>query len=420
MPEDQIPGPFAEWLSAVMRGDKSVPNCDGQRHHYTPEFMLKKFRGAGRKLFQLDKTDGSCEEIKPKDAAWEENLYAVESITGDHDGIIEGFFSVAENFAASSLSLLLTTPARLTESDRGNLAFLLAIQEQRAPGWLEEFDQRLAQAGTVWAAVELANLDGPKGKKRRAREAAKALTDGRVTISPTRENLLTTALLGLASTVGPAYRLPWTVLRAREGAFVTSDRPLTVHDPAPPHKFSGAAWMSSQMAVTTMPLSSTACLRICPSDRSRFTQRDTTKQVDRINLRTYGWATRYVYGPSVKILEELHVRALAHPERVPSPAKKRLIMLEDIETADPATAESNAARGWDRYLQVREVDGSYRLVSYEVIDSIDDARRTVAPRRVRSGTAEEHWPCGLENADPAAVHGVTRILGAKSGAGDTP
>ncbi len=403
MPEMHIPGPFAEWLRALARGEREIPNCEGERHHYTPEFVLKKFRGPRHKLlFQLDKKDGTCEEVKPKDAAWDRNLYAVESTTGEHNGIIEGFFSVAEGFAAESLRILLGAPSRFTDDDRGNLAFLLAIQEQRAPGYLEEWEENLARMGTMWAAVQLANVAGPKGKKRKARAAAKALTDGSVNMRPSRENLLSTVLMGLGNTVGPAYMLPWTLLRAKEGAFVCSDRPLTMRDPAPPHKFSGAEWLSSEMAVTTMPLSAAACLRISPQDGDRFTERHTIKQVDRINMRTYGWATRYVYGPSANVLEKLHERALAKPDTVPTPTKKRPVMLEDLSTADPEVAERNAAKGWDRYVTKREDDGSYRLMSYEVINSVEDARQAVAPRKVNS-EIEEEWASELKGGDPRAV-----------------
>jgi hypothetical protein len=404
MSKNRIPGAFAEWLEGLTCGERTLPNCEGERHHYTPQFVLKRFRGPGGKLFQLDKTDGSCELIKVKDAAWDPRLYTVDSITGEHDGIVEGLFSVAENFAAVSLERLLKAPENFTDDDRGNLAFLLAIQEQRAPGWLEEFEERLAEMGTMLAAVELANMTGPRGKQRKAREAAKALADGNVNIRPTRENLLTTALLGVAHTVGVIYSLPWTLLRAKAGAFVTSDRPLTMHDPTPPHEFAGAAWMSSELAVVTMPMSSAACLRTCPSDRCHFTERDTTKQVDRINLRTYGWARRYIYGRSAELLEDLHALAVADPSAVPPPTKKRSVMLEDIETADPAVAARNAANGWPRYVQVRNDDGSYRHLSYEVIDSLDDARRSVAPREVRPGGDTKQWASAIESMDPPDIH----------------
>jgi Protein of unknown function (DUF4238) len=404
MAEGRVPGPFADYLEAVARGERELPNCDGERHHYNPQFVLKKFRGPGGRLFQLDKTDGSCSPIRVKDAAWDPNLYTIDSETGEHDGIVEGFFSLAENFASDSLARLLRSQATFTDDDRGNLAFLLASQEQRAPGWLEEFEERIAQMGTMWATVQLANLSGPKVRQRKAREAAQALADGRVTIRPTKSNLLSTALMGIASTVSLVYALPWTLFRAKNGVFVTSDRPLTMHDPTPPHKFAGAAWLSSDLAVVTMPLSSTTCLRVCPSDRSRLAHRETTKQVDRINLRTYGWAQRYIYGSSAEALEDLHARALANPGDVPLPTKKRSVMLEDIATADPTVADDHAANGLPRYVSVRDKDGSFRLVSYELIDSMDDARRAVAPRAVRPGDDERHWASAIENLHPLDVH----------------
>ncbi|MFI4984904.1 MAG: DUF4238 domain-containing protein [Solirubrobacterales bacterium] len=401
MPDLHLPGPFADWIRALAEGKKELPNCEGDRHHYVPEFVLKRFRGPGRTLSQLDKETGDCTEVRPKDAAWETNLYTVESTSGQHDGVIEGFFSVAENFAAESLNRLLKTPAKFTDEDRGNLAFLLTIQEQRAPGYLEEWEENLALMGTVWATVELANVAGSKAAKRRARDAAKAITDGRVNLKPTKENALTTALMGFGTTVGPAYLLPWTVLRARDGVFVCSDRPLTMRDPAPPHKFSAGAWMSSPFAYATMPLSSTACLRVSPRDGQRFTERQTVTQVDHINLRTYGWATRYVYGSSTVALEALHARARADPQAVPVPRRKRMVLLEDLETADPAVAERNAAKGWDRHVVKHEDDGSFRLMSYEVIESIKDARRAVAPREERPHGRE--WPVELEGGHPTAL-----------------
>jgi Protein of unknown function (DUF4238) len=398
-PELHIPGPFADWLRGIAAGEKEIPNAEGERHHYTPKFVLMRFRGPDRRLFQLGKTDGSCEPVKPKDAAWESHLYAVESIDGQHDGIIEGLFSVAENFAAPSLVRLLSEQATFTDADRGNIAFLLAIQEQRAPGWIEEFKQRLIQVGMMYAAVELANRRGSETTMRRARKAADAIVSGRVTMEPSRELVLGMTLMGLSATIAPAYGLPWTLFRAREAAFVTSDRPLTMHDPTPPHKFSGAAWLSSEFATVTMPLSSRACLQTCPNYRHHFSERYTTTRIDRINLQTYGWATRYVYGPSQEILESLHARALAEPEAVPAPTKKRHVILEDLSTADPAVAERNAAKGWDRHVAVRQEDGTQRLFSYEVIDTDEDARRAVAPRR-RNDDGDDEWASALEQREP--------------------
>jgi hypothetical protein len=280
-------------MQEVTEGKRPLPISDAERHHYVAQFQLTKFKGKGR-LYQLDKEDGSCEPVTPKKAAWSSNLYTVESTTGEHDGIVEGFFSVAER------------------------------------------------------------------------------------IEPPDQEVLTLSLNMLAESSQLINALPWTLLQAAEGAFICSDRPLTMHDPTPRYKWSAPAWLSSLMVEATMPLGRGSCLRIGPSQHERIAVRSTTKQVDRINRRTYGYATRFVYGPTAESLEDLHALAHREPDAIPKPIKKQMVMFEDPETADPRIADENAARGWDRY--VEDPSGSGRMLSYEVLDSEEAARRSVAPR----------------------------------------
>ena len=124
-------------MQALTEGKKELPTSDAKQHHYVAQFQLKRFRGKGR-LYQLDKEDGTCEVVTTKEAAWSSNLYTIESTSGEHDGIVEGFFSVGEGFAAYALDRFLADPSGLTDRDRGDLALLVAIQEQRVPGFLAE------------------------------------------------------------------------------------------------------------------------------------------------------------------------------------------------------------------------------------------------------------------------------------------
>ncbi len=371
-------------MQAFAEGKVAFPNSDGERHHYVAQFQLAKFRGKGR-LYQLDKETGEVRSTTPKDAAWATNLYAVQSTTGEHDGMIEAFFALAENFAAPALRRFLTDPESLTEDDRGELAFLIAIQEQRVPGFLAEMKENIKYAAIGYLAVELANTKGPKGKQRKAREAYEALTDGSVMIEPPDQEVLTLSLQMFAQTSQLVYALPWTLLTATDGAFVCCDRPLTMYDPTPKFPWSAPGWLSSPMVEATIPFSTRACVRIGPNQRQRIEIKPTTKQVTRINLRSYGSATRYVYGPSEDLLTNLHEAAQADPASVPEPITKRMVLLEDPRTADPAIADRNAARGWPRYIEQQSEDGTSRVMSYEVIETEDDARRAVAPRTRAAG-----------------------------------
>ena len=374
-------------MARIARGERPIPTTDGDRHHFIPEFLLRRFQGrtsAGRRLFVLDKSAGTITDSKPKDAGWEHRLYAVDSVDGQHDGMIEAIFGLAENYASKSLGRLVAPHGdrAFTDEDRGNIAYLIAAQEQRVPGALDDLRRSLVIAGTTHAAVDLANTTGSTRRRRRGQEAYSSLVEGRVSLSPSPEAVLQMALLNFAHAAALIYRLPWTVLHASPDAerFITSDRPLSMFDPTPPHKFAAPAWLSSANVAAALPLSQSTCLRISPRDREPLARRETSKQVERLNRFTYAFADRWVYGPSADALEALHDQATRSPELFPTPIPKRMVLLEDLETAEPRVADRNAARGWDRYLVVREDDGVERLMSYEVIDSLEDAMEAIAPR----------------------------------------
>jgi hypothetical protein len=228
-----IQGGFVDWMHDVTEGKRPLPTSDASRHHYVAHFQLRRFKGKGR-LWQLDKEDGNCEVVTPKKAAWSSNLYTVESATGEHDGVIEGFYAVAEGFAAPALRRFLADPANLSDRDRGDLAFLVAIQEQRTPGFLAEQKETVTHAGITFLATQLASMWGPKGKRRKAQEAYEALTEGGVRIIPPDQEVLRLSFTMLAESSQVVNFLPWTLLKATEGTFISSDRPLTMYDLTPP------------------------------------------------------------------------------------------------------------------------------------------------------------------------------------------
>ncbi len=369
-----IEGRFVDWMERLADGKETLPNCDGEKHHYVPQFLLRRFRGGG-KLYELDKETGEIKETTTKEAAWHKDLYKVVSTTGEHDGLIEAFFALSENFAKEAIECLVRDGAALNGRDRGDLAFLAAIQEQRAPGYLDEFKVSIRQTGITQTAVTLANI---KGKKRQqALEAYESIVTGKVLVEPHDQEVLRLAIESLSVTSQVVNALPWTILKAKPGSlFVCSDRPLTMRDPMPAYPFSSPAWESSPMVWSTLPLGRDLCLRIGPNESQRTSLKEVRNLVDVINLRTYGWATRYVYGPSPEILEALHSRA----EEAPKPMRKRLVMTEDFDKADPAVVERNIARGWPPFIEMADEQGNVKKLSYEVIDTDDDARRSMSPR----------------------------------------
>jgi hypothetical protein len=67
-----------------------------------------------------------------------------------------------------------------------------------------------------------------------------------------------------------------------------------------------------------------------------------------------------------------------------------------VDVAAGRVADANAARGWDRYVMVKQPDGSERRMSYEVIDSLEDAMKAIAPQ-----DSEAHR--GLDRIPPRSI-----------------
>jgi hypothetical protein len=86
--------------------------------------------------------------------------------------------------------------------------------------------EAVTHAGITYLATQLANVEGPKGKKRKAMEAYEALTDGSVRIEPPDQEVLTLSLNILAEMSQLINVLPWTLLKATEGAFIAPTVPL--------------------------------------------------------------------------------------------------------------------------------------------------------------------------------------------------
>lgn len=208
----QLDGRFVNWMNRLNVGEASLPNCEGSRHHYVPQFLLKRFRGGGR-LYELDKQTGEAKETTTKEAAWDKDLYKVVSKSGDHDGVIEGFFSLAEGFASEALDGLVRDGERLTEHDRSDLAFLAAIQEQRAPGFLDELKIMLRHAALTESVVHLTNVKGKRRKE--AVETRDAILAGRIMLEPPEQEALVQATQLLVATWLTISILPWTVLKAK-------------------------------------------------------------------------------------------------------------------------------------------------------------------------------------------------------------
>ena len=163
---------------------------------------------------------------------------------------------------------------------------------------------------------------------------------------------------------GELADLRWKALRSRNEQFVIGDRPMVMHDPTPRYPFSGNGIKSSPTAYTLMPLTPSLCLRLDQTG-APFETRRAERQVERINLLSYGWAERFVYARGRTVLEELHARVRSDPDLAPGPRPDPQVICEEANPDDP-TVGAEHPPGYPRGLWYQREDGSPVYMSYRL------------------------------------------------------
>lgn len=81
----------------------------GQWHHMVPQFYLRRFADAGRKLAVVHRGDGSIQQRSVRQAAAETDFYAFETLEGDRSYEVENALSQVESAAAPAIARVLRT-----------------------------------------------------------------------------------------------------------------------------------------------------------------------------------------------------------------------------------------------------------------------------------------------------------------------
>jgi len=386
--------PLRSEMQALLERVEGFPESSARRHHFVPAFALAQFaRPPERKgwLFQLDVRTGRPQRTRPHDVAYEENFYTYTNTEGAPSNTVEAFFAVVEKHAAGALQQLRENPLELTPQQRESIAYFLVFQESRTPAGLAR-SERIRQASLeIRAGLDIGS---PEGFRRKYAEAMTAneseddfeavrlrmqrqLLDGDVGFDQPRVGALHQIIDGAHDLAQTIYDLDWTVLTATDAEFVTSDRPVSMVDHTPEHPWSGNAWTSSPGAISFYPLSPSLGLFITPGDPSIGTATSNAEQVRRLNLMTYGWADRYIFGASQETVSLVRRQAKKHPAEVVRRRSNKQVLLFPADMQDPAVTADYARRGWPTQIRVRGDDGQVRVCGYLVID-LDDPAGTAA------------------------------------------
>lgn len=393
-----VVGPLAHELGEIGDGKRQFPTTTARRHHFVPAFLLARFaKPATRKgfLFQLDVTSGRPQRTTPDSTAYEDYLYAT-GADDDRELAMEAFFSVVEKHGAAAVDRLLKDPIALTGEDRQTLCVFFAYQYQRTP---VSIDHTVATQQAVMEMLMGMRLADPLPFRDMFREKIRPeATDEE--IEAFRQRLVGSLQRGemsYADPKGQAFRLMlstaddlasvindmgWTLLTARDGEFVTSDRALAQYVPHFRFPWSGHAWLATPDTETTCALSPQHCLVFRPGPSSIATAEADKRLVDEVNLRTYAWAAHYVYGRTQHVVTEVRRDAKARPGIAQAPRPWRQVICWQADPDDPEVGRDNVRRGWPRGVWHREPGKEPEFLAYQVIDPDD---RSMVQAAVRGG-----------------------------------
>jgi len=327
--------PYLRQLRAIALGDAPKLSADAIKQHYVPSFLIARWATPQNRkgtLTQLNVTSAVIASRKAGKVATEPELYTIDADTPSPDRSIEGLLGLFETNAADPIKNLASIPTTISDDDRLTIAMFLAFQQGRTPAGLAQhlrvaqmaveaslhkfFGDRQQVAVYVRAHID-PNADD-EDVKTWATSEIKAFKSGARFIEMPPEAPFQAMLKSVTPVASTVALLDWTLLESAGGEFITNDRGLAMHDPDL-RSAQGHAWESSPRAETTFPVAPNACLKLNHGNAGFSVQQATADEVVQINLRTYGWADKVIFGTSPAAVEGVRQSVLARPAEVVKP-----------------------------------------------------------------------------------------------------
>ncbi|HEX4669851.1 MAG TPA: DUF4238 domain-containing protein [Solirubrobacterales bacterium] len=382
-------------MGEIAAGKAQLPPSSARRHHFVPAFALARFAQppGSRKgwMHQLDVRSGAPKRTRPDDVAFVKDLYTYEDHQGELSRTVESFFSIVEKHAAPALDNLCEDPGSISPQNRLTIAFFLAFQESRTPEGLIRTERMRQAAFELKASMGLSSLEAFRKEfdcdvtqsmsldelEDMRKRMQNQLLEGRVGYESPRTGALAQIMKVATEIAGEIFSLDWIVLTAEGAEFVTSDRPISMVDHAPQHPWSGNGWKSSAEAISFYPISPTKGLFMVAGDHSLTVATSDRLQVRRLNLMTYGWAERFIYGKSQEVVSKVRRQARSHPKDVVKPRPPKQVLLIPPDALSPSVTSEYARRGWPSAISVAGKDGKPKEMGYIVVD-FDEPAGSVA------------------------------------------
>jgi Protein of unknown function (DUF4238) len=359
---------FAEM--AVSQDFSRLDNNSAKRHHFVPQFLLRGFSHKHNSkdcLFQMETASRRApRRVAVRTAASRHQLYRAIDNDGQSSNRHEGYLALVENHAAPVLRSLAEHPASISPGERATIAFFVALQTMRTPAAADQVTAIANAAFRTWAsefysdrhafADHYRRAHGPGANEEEIERFRQGIVndirDGQVRLNGDSGAAFSAALEHAVGNVPMLIEFDWTLLKASTGGFITSDRGYAIHDPSPPFPWAAQGILSSESSETTVPLSDTTCLlmRPTPMGGALRVRQVSSREVDMINLRTYGWARDHAFARTQDTLAGVRVASRRQPANVIRPKPFSQVFLLERDPEDESLASENRLRGWPQQL----------------------------------------------------------------------
>ena len=296
----------------------SKPQFEGpKRQHYISQFYLEGFTDNDGLLNIFDRNKGQIRVQQPKDTAVIGHFYTFFDEQNRRRFELENFFGVIENQASSALRSIKLGES-LSQKDRENLAFFVAMTAVRTPAAFEE--ARLVKEAVEKHLIKLRFSDEEKAYVEAKKllpatateeELRKFATDAHLMFKEDRFSVQVPEELGrqlaikqLATIAEIIYDRDWTVVDAPEGAtYLTSDSPTIL---VPNKNFRDQPLgFASLHARILFPVSKKIAL-VMNGDGGRFRRMDArNEQVHRFNVSLASDCHRFIISTDANYLRDV-------------------------------------------------------------------------------------------------------------------
>jgi Protein of unknown function (DUF4238) len=343
-----------------------LEKSNAKRHHFLPQLLLRRFARTHRgmeRIFQMETTSRTApRRVDIRAAASRHRLYAMPDEEGGLSNRHEGYLGLVESHAAPALARLLDDPAGLSPPDRATIAFFVSVQTLRTPAAAQQLTELVNAAFRISASEHFSDRRAfAESYRERYGERASdedidrfrqdviaSVREGRVRLSTPGGGVFSLGLKQAAEQVPMLFEFDWVLLRSPEGGFITSDRGFAIHDPTPEFPWQAQSILSSPNSETALPLSEKECLLMRPTPiGGGLTALDVAADVvEAVNLRTYGWADKHVFGATQEDLVAVRKASRRRPAAVVRPKPFCHVALLDPDPDDNSLVEANLRRGW--------------------------------------------------------------------------